>query len=44
MRCRVYGLNTICVPVEYWVKEDLVHGDSEHFSQGGFDYVETLCG
>ncbi|KAI9924927.1 hypothetical protein MW887_006333 [Aspergillus wentii] len=39
-----YGLNTIRIPVGYWIKEDLVYSDSEHFPQGGFDYLEKLCG
>lgn len=38
-----YGLNTIRVPVGYWMKEDLVSA-TEHFPQGGFDYLERLCG
>ncbi|KAJ5418597.1 uncharacterized protein N7487_002147 [Penicillium crustosum] len=38
-----YGLNTIRVPVGYWMKEDLVSA-TEHFPQGGFDYLEKLCG
>lgn len=39
-----YGLNTIRVPVGYWLREDLVYTDSEHFPQGGLDYVKKLCG
>ncbi|THC99686.1 hypothetical protein EYZ11_000847 [Aspergillus tanneri] len=39
-----YGLNTIRIPVGYWMKEDLVYRDSEHFPRGGFDYFEKLCG
>jgi hypothetical protein len=38
-----YGLNTIRVPVGFWINEDLVY-DSEHFPQGGLAYLETLCG
>lgn len=38
------GLNTIRIPVGYWLKEDLVDKDSEHFPQGGLDYVKKLCG
>lgn len=26
-----YGLNTIRVPVGYWLREDFVYSDSEHF-------------
>jgi hypothetical protein len=39
-----YGLNTIRVPVGYWMREDLVYSDSEHFPQGGLQYLENLCG
>lgn len=39
-----YGLNTIRVPVGYWLREDLVDANSEHFPQGGLDYVKKLCG
>ncbi|KAF8860603.1 glycoside hydrolase [Acephala macrosclerotiorum] len=39
-----YGLNTIRVPVGYWMKEDLVYSDSEHFPQGGLGYLKRLCG
>ncbi|KAE8393156.1 putative glucan endo-1,6-beta-glucosidase B [Aspergillus alliaceus] len=39
-----YGLNTIRIPVGYWMKEDLIYSDSEYFPQGGYDYLEQLCG
>lgn len=26
-----YGLNTIRVPIGYWLREDLFYSDSEHF-------------
>lgn len=39
-----YGLNTLRVPVGYWLREDLVDVDSEHFPQGGLEYVKKLCG
>ncbi|KAL5344607.1 hypothetical protein ACLOAV_010299 [Pseudogymnoascus australis] len=29
-----YGINTISIPMGYWLKEDLVYADSEHFPQG----------
>lgn len=38
------GLNTIRIPLGYWIKEDLVYSDSEHFPQGGFTYLERVCG
>jgi aryl-phospho-beta-D-glucosidase BglC (GH1 family) len=39
-----YGLNTIRIPVGYWMREDIVYSDSEHFPQGGLAYLERLCG
>ena len=38
-----FGLNTIRIPVGYWMREDLVDS-SEHFPQGGFAFLERLCG
>ncbi|KAL3456954.1 glycoside hydrolase superfamily [Aspergillus heterothallicus] len=40
---REYGLNTIRIPVGYWMKEDLVSSDSEFFPRGGFQYLENVC-
>lgn len=37
------GLNTIRIPVGYWMLESLVDG-SEHFPRGGFQYLERVCG
>ncbi|KAH8691658.1 putative endo-beta-1,6-glucanase [Talaromyces proteolyticus] len=39
-----YGLNTVRIPVGYWLREDIVYTDSEHFSQGGLSYLEQVCG
>ncbi|KAI9743002.1 MAG: hypothetical protein M1818_003297 [Claussenomyces sp. TS43310] len=39
-----YGLNTIRIPVGYWMREDIVYADSEHFPQGGLQYLEQVCG
>jgi aryl-phospho-beta-D-glucosidase BglC (GH1 family) len=39
-----YGLNTIRIPVGYWIREDIVYADSEHFPKGGLQYLERLCG
>ncbi|KAJ5497704.1 Glycoside hydrolase superfamily [Penicillium expansum] len=39
-----YDLNTIRVPVGYWLNEDLVDTNSEHFPQGGLYQVKKLCG
>ncbi|KAB8272545.1 putative glucan endo-1,6-beta-glucosidase B [Aspergillus minisclerotigenes] len=41
---RSYGLNTIRIPVGYWMNEDLIYHDSEYFPHGGFAYLEKLCG
>ncbi|KAF5610557.1 murein transglycosylase [Fusarium subglutinans] len=38
-----YGLNTIRVPLGYWLKEDLVD-NSEHFPKGDLEYLTQLCG
>lgn len=40
---REYGLNTIRIPVGYWLKEDLVDKDSEHFPRGGMEYLADIC-
>lgn len=39
-----YGLNTIRIPVGYWMDEGIVYSDSEHFPQGGLAYLEQICG
>ncbi|KAH7042659.1 glucan endo-1,6-beta-glucosidase B [Macrophomina phaseolina] len=36
------GLNTIRVPVGWWMKEDLVRS-GEYFPKGGFAYLQSLC-
>lgn len=38
------GLNTVRIPVGYWMKEDLVYADSEHFPQGGWAHLQKVCG
>lgn len=38
-----YGLNTIRVPLGYWLKEDLVDS-SEHFPRGGLDRLTSFVG
>lgn len=38
------GLNTVRIPIGYWMKEDLVYSDSKYFSRGAFTYLERLCG
>ncbi|QGA15346.1 hypothetical protein EYB26_003003 [Talaromyces marneffei] len=39
-----YGLNAIRIPVGYWMREDIVYSDSEHFPQGALSYLEQICG
>ena len=39
-----YGLNIIRIPVGYWIREDIVYSNSEHFPQGGLHYLEQICG
>ena len=41
---RSYGLNAVRIPVGYWMKEDLVYTDSEHFPQGGIEYLDRVVG
>lgn len=38
-----YGLNTVRVPVGYWMKEDLVRS-GEYFPKGGLQALLKLCG
>lgn len=38
-----YGLNSIRVPIGYWMKEELV-ADNEYFPQGGIEYLDRLVG
>jgi aryl-phospho-beta-D-glucosidase BglC (GH1 family) len=38
-----YGLNTVRIPVGYWMMESLV-SSSEHFPQGGLKYLQRVCG
>ncbi|KAH8587557.1 putative endo-beta-1,6-glucanase [Bisporella sp. PMI_857] len=39
-----YGLNTIRIPVGYWMLESLVYADSEYFPQGAFTRLQRVCG
>lgn len=38
----LYGLNTIRIPVGFWLREDLVL-PGEYFPQGGFSYLRKIC-
>ncbi|KAI9889687.1 MAG: hypothetical protein M1814_005088 [Vezdaea aestivalis] len=38
-----YGLNTIRIPVGYWIYDDIVL-DSEHFPRGGLKFLTQMCG
>ncbi|KAK6543587.1 hypothetical protein TWF694_000330 [Orbilia ellipsospora] len=37
-----YGINTVRIPVGYWMLESLVYADSEHFPQGGLPHLENI--
>ncbi|KAF2807744.1 glycoside hydrolase [Mytilinidion resinicola] len=39
-----YGLNTVRIPLGYWIDESLVYSDSEHFPQGGLAYLDKVVG
>lgn len=39
-----YGLNTLRIPIGYWLDESIVYNDSEHFPQGGLPYLQSVCG
>nr|XP_036578203.1 endo-beta-1,6-glucanase [Colletotrichum truncatum]KAF6785404.1 endo-beta-1,6-glucanase [Colletotrichum truncatum] len=39
-----YGINTIRIPVGYWLDESLVDKNSEHFPRGAIQYLIRLCG
>ncbi len=39
-----WGINTIRIPVGYWIKEDLVDRKTEYFPQGGLPYLDRLVG
>ncbi|KAL8420042.1 hypothetical protein RB594_002989 [Gaeumannomyces avenae] len=38
------GLNTVRIPLGYWMMEELVYWDSEHFPRGGVEYLKKVCG
>ncbi|KAK8151162.1 glucan endo-1,6-beta-glucosidase B [Phyllosticta citrichinensis] len=38
-----YGLNTIRIPVGFWMKEDLLN-EYERFPRGGFNHLVKFCG
>ncbi|KAF2755754.1 putative endo-beta-1,6-glucanase [Pseudovirgaria hyperparasitica] len=38
-----YGLNTIRIPIGYWMAEDLVRGD-EHYPKGGLQFLDRFVG
>ncbi|CCF37428.1 endo-beta-1,6-glucanase [Colletotrichum higginsianum] len=39
-----YGINTIRIPLGYWLDETLVDKNSEHFPRGALKYLIRLCG
>lgn len=38
-----YGLNTVRIPVGFWIYEDLVY-DSEYYPRGGLEYLDWIVG
>lgn len=43
LQMQSYGLNTIRIPVGYWLREDIVYRDSEYFPEGAFSYLAQIC-
>lgn len=43
-KIKTYGLNTIRVPVGFWMIESLVDRKQEHYPQGGLTYLDRLVG
>lgn len=41
---KALGLNSVRIPVGYWMREDIVDRASEPFPEGGFAYLVTICG
>ncbi|TLS30848.1 hypothetical protein PpBr36_02662 [Pyricularia pennisetigena] len=39
-----YGINTVRIPVGYWIMESIVYKDSEYFPRGGLDHLKRICG
>lgn len=37
-----YGLNTVRIPLGFWIHEELVQS-GEHFPRGGLSYLENVC-
>lgn len=37
-----FGLNTLRIPLGFWLSESLVHAD-EHFPQGALPALERVC-
>lgn len=38
-----YGLNTVRIPVGFWINEDLVN-DGEYYPRGGLEYLDYIVG
>lgn len=38
-----YGLNTVRIPVGFWINEDLVN-DGEYYPRGGLEYLDYVVG
>jgi len=39
-----WGINTVRIPLGYWIMESIVYTDSEHFPQGGLTYLTQVVG
>ena len=39
-----YGINTVRIPVGFWIKEDLVDRSSEYFPKGGLEHLDNVVG
>ena len=40
---QAYGLNTVRIPVGYWMMESIIFEDSENFPRGGVEYLKQVC-
>jgi hypothetical protein len=39
-----YSLNTVRIPIGYWMLDSIIYNDSEYFPRGGFEYLRKVCG
>ncbi|KAJ1335560.1 glucan endo-1,6-beta-glucosidase [Microdochium nivale] len=38
------GINTIRIPVGYWMYDDVIEPNSERFPRGGLEHLKRICG